>query len=117
MNSLLDLKYKGNPIIESEPSHTSRQIVIASIGNLKVHINYFFGLSPNLDPIFRFNRVGFGPLRVKKRVGSGRVALKGSKFGFNFQAKHFLNEPYLNQNSLKRAWTPQITLASEVGLD
>jgi len=33
---LQDLKYKGNPIIESEPSHTSRQIVIASIGTLKV---------------------------------------------------------------------------------
>ena len=58
VNLLLDLKYKGNPIIESEPSHTSRQIVIASIGNLKVNINYFFfWLSPNLDPIFGFKNV------------------------------------------------------------
>ena len=34
---LRDLKYKDNPITDSESSQTSRQIVIASIATLKVN--------------------------------------------------------------------------------
>ena len=35
---LKDLKYKDNPITDSESAQTSRQIVIASIATLKVNI-------------------------------------------------------------------------------
>ena len=37
---LQDLKYKDNPITDSESSQTARQIVIASIATLKVKLIY-----------------------------------------------------------------------------
>ena len=37
---LKDLKYKDNPITDSESAQTSRQIVIASIATLKVNTIY-----------------------------------------------------------------------------